>query len=382
MSHRQLAPQATITNFYNRVKEDGVALLQASQRGGVSSRRSRNTVNYSEIDAFEELEEGLAEREYEERENSTSNNSVSGNEFGSDNSLSKEEMGSTTVENLLLPDLEDLVSSNADPSLNVLKYRKVRDTFFGGRFAIKYKKENSGMIRKEPLIVPKDPFLIPISIKVENHQDGTMINDNIIWNINDTSITPEQFASVLVQDLGLGYNSNMTNSISNIIKQQIAEYQAIHAQLQSSESNMATYPDFHIHLHLSCNLEDRYYEDNFQWNINDNTLTPEKFASIVVKDLGLTREFLPAIANVLHEQVLKIKKEWIKGEFNQQLLYPEYMTNMVRIETNVGDLDLSWSPRVEILSQEEIQKREVERERQIRRMKRDSDRLGRRGRRR
>ncbi|KAL3230003.1 Chromatin structure-remodeling complex subunit SFH1 [Nakaseomyces bracarensis] len=381
MSHRQLAPQAAITNLYNRVKEDGVALVQTVQRTGVGSRRSRNAVNYSEMDAFEELEEGIAEREYEERENSISNISGTGNSFGSDSSVAGiDEKGTSIAENLVLPDLEDLVSNNADPSLNVLKYRKVRDTFFGGKFALKYKKTNN--LTQAMSVVPRKPFLIPITLKVDNHQDGTMINDNIIWNINDTTITPEQFADVLVQDLGLGNNVALSSNISNAIKDQISKYQTIEEQLKNTESNMATYPDFHIHLNISCNLQDRHYEDNFQWNINDESLTPEKFAAIVVQDLGLTREFLPAIAAVLHDEVLRIKKEWIKGEFNQQLLHPEDTTNMVRIETTAGDLDLSWSPRVEILSQEEIQKREVERERQIRRMKRDSDRLGRRGRRR
>lgn len=47
---------------------------------------------------------------------------------------------------------------------------------------------------------------------------------------------------------------------------------------------------------------------------------------------------------------------------------------------------MNWAPiggpRVEILTKEEIQKREIEKERNLRRLKRETDRLSRRGRRR
>lgn len=357
---RRLVPQGVVTNFYNRVKEDGT-IVQSLQRGG-GSRRSR-AVNYSEVDAFEDFEESDDERQ-------GSNNRSASTEAVVDDKV---------PENVVLPDLEDIITGESDPSLNVLKFRKVRDTFFGGRIAIRYKLElDQNEVRSSSLAVP---IIVPITLKLEDTADGISITDSLLWNINDTSVTPEQFSLVYCRDLGILGNNYIQQQIATLIRDQIENYRTLSGHLLQANENMRSYPDFHVHLNIACNLNSRYYEDNFQWNINDESLTPEKFATIVVKDLGLTRDFLPSISQVLHEQLLQIKKEWIKGEFNHELIHPDENNRMVRIEANQGELDRAWSPRVEVLSMDEIQKREVERERQLRRMKRDSDRLGRRGRR-
>ena len=169
---------------------------------------------------------------------------------------------------------------------------------------------------------------------------------------------------------------------STVLHSQIVS--SINEQLQEYETVAAVVvPDLQVIVNLTCSLDNRLYEDNFQWNLNDKSISPEKFAEIVVQDLGLPRDFMPAIAHAHHEYLLRVKKEWLEGHLNQ-----EHVPNgaafgfLSGIRLDVDELGVSWCPKVEVLTQEEIQKREIEKERNLRRLKRESDRMHRRGRRR
>ncbi|GMF82508.1 unnamed protein product [[Candida] boidinii] len=107
--------------------------------------------------------------------------------------------------------------------------------------------------------------------------------------------------------------------------------------------------------------------------------------------MSLPREFKSSIAASLHELILKYKLEFLSNE--QLLLYNNqnlpnsnevYQSN-INIEGiysnhqglryDLKTLGKSWIPNVEILTQWEIEKREIERERNIRRLKRESMRV-------
>lgn len=110
---------------------------------------------------------------------------------------------------------------------------------------------------------------------------------------------------------------------------------------------------------------------------NGPGFTPLEFARTVVQDLGLCGEFYPAIAHALYESLYRIKKDALDGH-----LPPQEVENYAAFGKEAGwrvDQEMlgeEWAPSVEILSQEEIEKREIERERNIRRLKRESARMG------
>lgn len=159
------------------------------------------------------------------------------------------------------------------------------------------------------------------------------------------------------------------NQIASSIKSQIEEY-----------TNLVTIQlpkdiDIHVVIELSCNLDKNLYEDRFEWDLTNDMITPEEFAKYVVMDLGLSLEFLPAIAHTLHESILKLKKDCIDGRLPQEIYNQSAFGYEAGVRLDHEALGASWVPSVEELSQWEIEKREIEKERNIRRLKRESMRI-------
>lgn len=211
----------------------------------------------------------------------------------------------------------------------------------------------------------REEILVPLRLALE--YEDYRITDFFMWNLNEEVITPEQFAAITCKDLDLpvGFLSVIENSIKN----QLSEYRAV--------ANIKLPPEagLRVVINLSVNLDKKLYEDKFEWDLGAD-LTAESFAKTVVQDLGLAGEFYPAIAHAVHEQLLRMKKEAIDGHL------PQEIDNLAAFNQEAGwrmDQELlgeEWVPTVEILSQEEIERREIERERNIRRLKRESMRMG------
>ncbi|KAI4527754.1 SNF5-domain-containing protein, partial [Schizophyllum commune Loenen D] len=49
-------------------------------------------------------------------------------------------------------------------------------------------------------------------------------------------------------------------------------------------------------------------EDQFEWDVEGSSITPEDFAEVYAQDLGLAGEFKTAIAHSIREQVFAYKK--------------------------------------------------------------------------
>lgn len=396
MSQQQFLPQAYLTNFHNRIRNEEVPIFVTAQP--TRGHKRAKVVNYAEIDtdifdefanvgavsdgsnenrAFDngvtqihgasgeggplgtgeddESKIGLDGNAIDVNGNSTGNNNISGN----NNHSNPEDIALNTA----LPDIQD-----QEDQLSILRYPKIRETFLQSKLAIPYRLDIP-----PPLSVDQqEPIMIPISLNLEH--GGHTILDFFTWNINDRSITPEEFATIYCRDLDFPNSSALHAQIVSTINEQLQEYETVAA---------VVVPDLQVIVNLTCSLDNRLYEDNFQWNLNDKSLSPEIFAEIIVQDLGLPREFMPAIAHAHHEYLLRVKKEWLEGHLNQ-----DHVPNgaafgyLSGIRLDIDELGVTWCPKVEVLTQEEIQKREIEKERNLRRLKRESDRMSRRGRRR
>ncbi|KAL3231098.1 Chromatin structure-remodeling complex subunit SFH1 [Nakaseomyces bracarensis] len=423
MSSHRAVPQGYLTNLQFRIRNDGLTVLSTAQPSRGHKRGNRN-VNYAEFDndLLEDFSNfptfDIDSDENDDREGSsntmevddvtnqadgdsgradsvdvpsvtgagsgmTSNTSASNNNTINNNTATGG--GSTTVgqdggknsgrsatnaelEKTYKNGLPDIYDQK--DSLNVLRYQRVRESFQHGKIAVPYRLHVPAEMSAEQ----HESILIPISLNLE-HGNNT-IQDSFMWNVNDNSITVEDFVTTYCHDLGIYGNTSFYNQIVSAINDQVREFENIAAMVV---------PELEVIVNLTCNIQGRFYEDFFQWNLNDKSLTPEKFAHIVVQDLGLSRQFIPGIAHSLHEYLLKMKKEWAEGNLTQDHVPNEaafgYLTG---IRLNIDDLGANWCPRVQLLTQEEIQKREIEKERNLRRLKRESERMGgvRRGRRR
>ncbi len=131
---------------------------------------------------------------------------------------------------------------------------------------------------------------------------------------------------------------------------------------------------------LNINLSNYLYTDKFEWSLLHPPGTAEIFAKQTCADLGLPGEWVPAMAHAIYEAVLRLKKEacesgGLVGGYGGEI--PNEAAHGAEAGWRYDNEHLAdeWEPKVEQLSKEEIEKREGDRERQIRRLRRETARF-------
>jgi len=131
---------------------------------------------------------------------------------------------------------------------------------------------------------------------------------------------------------------------------------------------------------LNINLSNHLYTDRFEWSLLHPPGTAEIFAKQTCADLGLPGEWVPAMTHAIYEAVLRTKKEacesgGLVGGYGGEI--PNECANGAEAGWRYDNEHLAdeWEPKVEQLSKEEIEKREGDRERQIRRLRRETARF-------
>ncbi|KAJ5787386.1 hypothetical protein N7457_002376 [Penicillium paradoxum] len=260
------------------------------------------------------------------------------------------------------------------------------------------------------------------------------IKDTFLWNLHESLSTPEEFAIGFVRDLDLPNPQATTMTISNQIRQQLEEYAgvALHPLFQStdagtvpslapqtepsrdtsmtpaaatamtpdSRANVATTvtvtkealindsllnPDdaYRCLITLNINLQNKLYTDKFEWSLLHPPGMAEEFARVTCADLSLGGEWVSAIAHAIYEAVLKFKKEVCESGALVSGIngYGNEIDNLAANGVEAGwrydpeTICDAWQPQVETLSKEEIERREGDRERQIRRLRRETARF-------
>ncbi|KAL9542957.1 hypothetical protein MBANPS3_008351 [Mucor bainieri] len=165
----------------------------------------------------------------------------------------------------------------------------------------------------------KDEMLVPIRLDLEI--DGYKIRDTFTWNMNESSITPEQFADITCEDLRLP-PTIFSHLVSASIKEQIQEYFLNASSMISDDqqtphpydafmqrNNIKTTTEDHARVELRTLIRldiivgNRILNDQFEWDISCQHNSPESFAETMATDLGLGGEFKTAIAHSIREQV-------------------------------------------------------------------------------
>ncbi|KAF2833113.1 SNF5-domain-containing protein [Ophiobolus disseminans] len=130
---------------------------------------------------------------------------------------------------------------------------------------------------------------------------------------------------------------------------------------------------------LNINLMNRLYTDKFEWSLLHPPGFAEMFAKTTCADIGLSGEWVSAMTHAIYEAVLRLKKEACEhgglvgdGEIDNDAVEPTIGAGWRYDHEHLCD---EWEPKVEMLSKEEIEKREGDRERQIRRLRRETARF-------
>ncbi|TVY46090.1 Chromatin structure-remodeling complex subunit [Lachnellula subtilissima] len=131
---------------------------------------------------------------------------------------------------------------------------------------------------------------------------------------------------------------------------------------------------------LSINLSNHLYQDKFEWSLLHPPGTAEVFAKQTCFDLGLPLEWVPAMTHAIYEATLRQKKEacesgGLVGAYSTDVQNDAAHGAEAGWRYELDNLADEWEPKLEQLSKEEIEKREGDRERQIRRLRRETARF-------
>lgn len=340
----QLFPQAGSSGLATRTRDDQTALYSAAAPPR-STKRHATQVNYAEYDAE------LAFLDEDDEENGTASATASVNP--------------NPASVLVTPAAPDpLAGMPANPVA-----ARVTPHVPG----------NPALIVEQ---CSQPDVMVPIRLNIEHTaNNGLRIVDFFLWNLHEQFVTPDLFASIMCSDLDLPQSVEI--EIIKLIRLQLEEYAAL------ATWQLATDLPLRAIVNILVLLDKQLYLDRFEWSLTEQQLTPEKFALIVVADMGLLLEFKPAIAHAIYEAVLRLKKDLTENSFafepDTHVYRSEAALAVATVPPTAGlrtDVDGSrtmngaWEPVVEILTQWEMEKREIERERNLRRLKRETIKMG------
>ncbi|ORX50485.1 SNF5-domain-containing protein [Hesseltinella vesiculosa] len=248
----------------------------------------------------------------------------------------------------------------------------------------------------------KDDSLLPIRLEFE--ADGYKLRDTFTWNLNESLVTPEQFAQVMCEDLRLP-PSSFIPQIARSIREQVQDFY-LHASSMvtneasdaddstaNKEPSDATQPPPHaiatknnnelrMLIKLDITVGHRQLIDQFEWDIGCSQNSPEEFSEMLANDLGLGGEFKTAIAHSIREQVHVYTKSLlvVGHEFDGPVvdddLKHSFLPPVQSVVRETSALEL-FTPAIMELSDAELLKNEKDRLREARRKRRQT--RGRRG---
>ncbi|GAA5908806.1 hypothetical protein JCM8208_006794 [Rhodotorula glutinis] len=274
--------------------------------------------------------------------------------------------------------------------------------------------------------------LIPIRLELEHEM--YKLRDTFTWNLRETSITPEIFASHLCADMRLPPDP-FVRDITAAVTKQIADAQlsanyvdhladgldeareegrawleararrrtrAGKEHVEGGEDEemragegaededekpleLAEVPvveagasdELRVAIKLDITLDSIQLVDKFEWDLSSPSSSPETFAEAFAAELGLTGEFRTAIAHSIREQVefytrslciLGYKKGGIvvEEDLRRDLLPP------VPADTFRTDTADDFTPLLNQLTADEVERFDREHEREIRRKRRQT----------
>ncbi|KAL5477803.1 hypothetical protein EMCRGX_G024650, partial [Ephydatia muelleri] len=192
--------------------------------------------------------------------------------------------------------------------------------------------------------------LVPIRLDIDF--DGQKLRDTFTWNKHESIVTPEQFAELLCDDLDLP-TGTFGPAIAASIKQQVEQF--------SSDMIPDDEEDRRVIIKLNIHVGNVSLVDQFEWDLSNPLNSPEDFSRQLCADLGLGGEFVTAIAYSIRGQLSWHARTYA---FSEAPLPP--IKFPVR---QLADAD-QWGPSIQVLTDQEMEKKMRDQDRNTRRMRR------------
>lgn len=200
--------------------------------------------------------------------------------------------------------------------------------------------------------------MIPIRIDIDI--EGVKLRDCFTWNLHESLTSPEEFARIFADDLETSYSTQIARTVSEQIKQQCNAYSA--ASNDDAVNEEITIQDddeeIRIVIKLDFNVGNKNFKDQFEWPLYSTKSSPENFAKLLCSDLGIGGQYISMISHNIREQVILAR-----------LNYDGVQAPPLRVFRAFGTDD-EWMPKIEEMSDGELERLDREKERSTRRLKR------------
>lgn len=162
--------------------------------------------------------------------------------------------------------------------------------------------------RKDQAIqAEQDEELVPVRLDVE--WGKIKLRDTFTWNLYDRTTNVDYFAEKIVEDFGLDVKAcePLVRKVAADIKEQLIDYTPhIHTPSEPLDPHLpyTAYKndEMRILIKLNITIGQNTLIDQFEWEINHPSNSPEEFAQQMTHDLSLAGEFTTAIAHCIREQ--------------------------------------------------------------------------------
>ncbi|KAJ3885565.1 hypothetical protein GG344DRAFT_91249 [Lentinula edodes] len=252
-----------------------------------------------------------------------------------------------------------------------------------------------------------NPILIPVRLEFDVPELGLRIRDVFLWNLHEPSasgITPEVFAAQFCRDLVIGVDP-YGEIVARQIRAQVEDARGeawvgwmdslAFSEDQDSSPTQNTNPECRVILSLDVQISTHHLTDHIEWDLL-SPLTPEAFSLQLCADLGLSGEAIPLIAHAIHEELCRHRRDVVDWGVLGGSIGDSEGTVKDRTGLGLGSLGRpsrerdgrypkplrsawrdwaeaeEYATRWEVLSPEEVERREVERERAGRRLRRET----------
>lgn len=219
--------------------------------------------------------------------------------------------------------------------------------------------------------------LIPIRLDLD--LGGHKLKDAFLWNLNEELVTPTEFAVNLCQDLGLA-NSHV-DEIARDVRKQLEEYAPV-ANTTFAPPGKGGPAELNVIVELEVHLARHLLTDKFEWNVLELGGV-EDFARTTCEDLGLFGEFVNSLSCAIREQLIRLKKELgDQAQAGKADIWRQAVDNDAAYDEPAGirvcpeTLGLEWVPSIDVMTREDIERRDGERDRELRRLRREASRFG------
>ncbi|KAJ4466156.1 hypothetical protein C8J55DRAFT_587766 [Lentinula edodes] len=222
-----------------------------------------------------------------------------------------------------------------------------------------------------------NPILIPVRLEFDIPELGLRIQDVFLWNLHEpssssssgTGIAPEVFAAQFCRDLDIGVDP-YGEIVARQIRAQVEDdndKQDLNFHLNQQQESQNTNPECRVILSLDVQISTHHLTDHIEWDLL-SPLTPEAFSLQLCADLGLSGEAIPLIAHAVHEELWLGLGSLGRPARERDGRYPKPLRSSWRDWAEAEEYGTRW----EVLSPEEVERREVERERAGRRLRRET----------